>query len=66
MAIGAVQRRRSSGRTGSPSNWRKFKNLMGHRSDAIAHMFRDTFAVELLPLAGGPLDQVSLLLGYSH
>ena len=29
-----------------------------------AHMFRDTFAVELL-LAGVPLDQVSLLLGHS-
>ena len=28
------------------------------------HMFRDTFAVELL-LAGVPLDQVSLLLGHS-
>ena len=29
-----------------------------------AHMFRDTFAVELL-LAGVPLDQVSLLLGHA-
>jgi integrase/recombinase XerD len=29
-----------------------------------AHMFRDTFAVELL-LAGVPMDQVSLLLGHS-
>ncbi len=28
------------------------------------HMFRDTFAVELL-LAGNPIDQVSLLLGHS-
>ncbi len=28
------------------------------------HMFRDTFAVELL-LAGVPLDQVSLLLAHS-
>jgi len=28
------------------------------------HMFRDTFAVELL-LAGVPMDQVSLLLGHS-
>src|SRR5437016_3818761 len=29
-----------------------------------SHMFRDTFAVELL-LAGVPIDQVSLLLGHS-
>lgn len=29
-----------------------------------SHMFRDTFAVELL-LAGLPIDQVSLLLGHS-
>src|SRR5579864_6318530 len=28
------------------------------------HMFRDTFAVELL-LSGVPIDQVSLLLGHS-
>jgi integrase/recombinase XerD len=28
-------------------------------------MFRDTFAVELL-LSGVPIDQVSLLLGYSR
>ena len=32
--------------------------------DAHPHMFRDTFAVEML-LAGVPLDQVSLLLGHS-
>jgi integrase/recombinase XerD len=36
----------------------------GQRKRCHPHMFRDTFAVELL-LAGVPLDQVSLLLGHS-
>lgn len=36
----------------------------GTRKRCHPHMFRDTFAVELL-LAGVPLDQVSLLLGHS-
>jgi integrase/recombinase XerD len=36
----------------------------GQPKRAYPHMFRDTFAVELL-LAGVPLDQVSLLLGHS-
>ena len=36
----------------------------GEKKRCHAHMFRDTFAVELL-LAGVPLDQVSLLLGHS-
>jgi integrase/recombinase XerD len=35
-----------------------------HPKRCHPHMFRDTFAVELL-LAGVPLDQVSLLLGHS-
>jgi integrase/recombinase XerD len=35
-----------------------------HPKHCHPHMFRDTFAVELL-LAGVPLDQVSLLLGHS-
>jgi len=34
------------------------------RKRCHSHMFRDTFAVELL-LAGVPIDQVSLLLGHS-
>jgi integrase len=36
----------------------------GTRKRCHPHMFRDTFAVELL-LAGNPMDQVSLLLGHS-
>jgi integrase/recombinase XerD len=36
----------------------------GSRKRCHSHMFRDTFAVELL-LAGIPIDQVSLLLGHS-
>ena len=46
-----------------------FRDLNLTSEDGLAkrchpHMFRDTFAVELL-LAGVPLDQVSLLLGHS-
>jgi len=36
----------------------------GTRKRCFPHMFRDTFAVELL-LAGMPIDQVSVLLGHS-
>jgi len=36
----------------------------GERKRCHPHMFRDTFAVEML-LAGVPLDQVSLLLGHA-
>lgn len=36
----------------------------GQRKRCYPHMFRDTFAVELL-LAGVPMDQVSLLLGHT-
>lgn len=36
----------------------------GMKKRCHPHMFRDTFAIELL-LAGVPLDQVSLLLGHS-
>lgn len=39
------------------------KNLDGTPKQGHAHMFRDTFAVELL-LAGFPIDQVSTLLGH--
>src|SRR5690348_5117950 len=35
----------------------------GTRKPCHSHMFRDTFAVELL-LAGVPIDQVSTLLGH--
>lgn len=35
----------------------------GNRKPCRSHMFRDTFAVELL-LAGVPVDQVSILLGH--
>ncbi len=45
----------------------KLANILkpdGTRKRCHPHMFRDTFAVELL-LAGVPLDQVSLLLGHS-
>jgi integrase len=51
------------------SYWKLFR-LAGikmpddQRKRCHPHMFRDTFAVELL-LAGVPLDQVSLLLGHS-
>jgi integrase len=40
------------------------KNPDGTPKRCHSHMFRDTFAVELL-LAGVPIDQVSLLLGHS-
>jgi integrase len=48
---------------------RLFKDVKLRKADGTpkrchAHMFRDTFAVELL-LAGVPLDQVSLLLGHA-
>lgn len=36
----------------------------GKKKRCHPHMFRDTFAVEML-LAGVPIDQVSLLLGHS-
>lgn len=39
------------------------KNADGSGKRCYPHMFRDTFAVELL-LAGVPLDQVSILLGH--
>jgi integrase len=45
----------------------KLANLQapdGDKKRCHSHMFRDTFAVELL-LAGVPIDQVSLLLGHS-
>jgi integrase/recombinase XerD len=45
----------------------KLANLQapdGAKKRCHSHMFRDTFAVELL-LAGVPIDQVSLLLGHS-
>jgi integrase len=38
-------------------------NPDGTRKRCRSHMFRDTFAVELL-LAGVPIDQVSVLLGH--
>jgi integrase len=38
--------------------------LDGTRKRCFPHMFRDTFAIELL-LAGVPIDQVSILLGHS-
>jgi integrase len=39
------------------------RNRDGSRKHCHSHMFRDTFAVELL-LAGVPIDQVSILLGH--
>jgi integrase/recombinase XerD len=47
--------------------WRTFSKILKRAAlgkAAHPHMFRDTFAVELL-LAGVPLDQVSILLGHS-
>ena len=63
---------------GSPksavANWqRSYRRLFelanirrpdGERKRCHPHMFRDTFAVEML-LAGVPIDQVSLLLGHA-
>jgi integrase len=56
------------------SNWQRayrrlFKVANLQRADgtlkrAHCHMFRDTFAVEML-LAGVPIDQVSILLGHA-
>ena len=51
------------------SYWKLFKLAKIEGQDGLTkrchpHMFRDTFAVELL-LAGNPIDQVSLLLGHS-
>jgi integrase len=40
------------------------RRLDGERKRCHPHMFRDTFAVEML-LAGVPIDQVSLLLGHA-
>jgi integrase/recombinase XerD len=42
----------------------KIKRPDGTLKRCQPHMFRDTFAVELL-LSGVPIDQVSLLLGHS-
>jgi integrase len=42
----------------------KIKKPDGTPKRCHPHMFRDTFAVELL-LSGVPIDQVSLLLGHS-
>jgi len=60
---------RSAAKSYQRSYWKLFKlaNICkpdGSRKRCHPHMFRDTFAVELL-LAGVPLDQVSLLLGHS-
>ncbi len=40
------------------------RKLDGEKKRCHPHMFRDTFAVEML-LAGVPIDQVSILLGHS-
>jgi integrase/recombinase XerD len=40
------------------------RNPDGSPKRAHCHMFRDTFAVEML-LAGVPIDQVSILLGHA-
>jgi integrase len=60
---------RSARKAFQRSFWKLFKlaNIRredGSRKRCHPHMFRDTFAVELL-LAGNPIDQVSLLLGHS-
>jgi integrase/recombinase XerD len=60
---------RSARKAFQRSFWKLFNlaNLRredGSRKRCHPHMFRDTFAVELL-LAGNPIDQVSLLLGHS-
>lgn len=60
---------RSAAKAFQRSYWKLFKLADIRKADGTPkrchpHMFRDTFAVELL-LAGVPLDQVSLLLGHS-
>jgi len=60
---------RSAAKGFQRSYWKLFKLANIQKPDGTPkrchpHMFRDTFAVELL-LAGVPLDQVSLLLGHS-
>jgi len=60
---------RSAAKAFQRSYWKLFKLADIQKPDGAPkrchpHMFRDTFAVELL-LAGVPLDQVSLLLGHS-
>lgn len=60
---------RSAAKAFQRSFWKLFKLAGLKKSDGTGkrchpHMFRDTFAVELL-LAGVPLDPVSLLLGHS-
>ncbi|MGC2743715.1 MAG: tyrosine-type recombinase/integrase [Candidatus Angelobacter sp.] len=60
---------RSAAKAFQRSYWKLFKLAKICQPDGTGkrchpHMFRDTFAVELL-LAGNPIDQVSLLLGHS-
>jgi integrase len=60
---------RSAAKAFQRSYWKLFNLANIQKPDGTPkrchpHMFRDTFAVELL-LAGVPLDQVSLLLGHS-
>jgi integrase/recombinase XerD len=60
---------RSAAKAFQRSYWKLFKLAEillpdGSPKRCHPHMFRDTFAVELL-LAGNPIDQVSLLLGHS-
>jgi Phage integrase family len=60
---------RSARKAFQRSFWKLFRLANIRREDGSQkrchpHMFRDTFAVELL-LAGNPIDQVSLLLGHS-
>ena len=60
---------RSAAKAFQRSYWKLFKLAKIQKPDGTPkrchpHMFRDTFAVQLL-LAGVPLDQVSLLLGHS-
>ena len=60
---------RSARKAFQRSFWKLFKVAKLLREDKTPkrchpHMFRDTFAVELL-LAGNPIDQVSLMLGHS-
>jgi integrase/recombinase XerD len=60
-------------RTSSPIGQRSYRRLFtlanitkpgGSVKRCHPHMFRDTFAVEML-LAGVPIDQVSILLGHA-